>query len=229
MDKLRSLTVASAIAIALAACAQNETMPEDTTTASTTGSATAGTQQDPAAYPEAGTQQDPAAYPESESSTTASTTTPDASTSGGTMDDGSMSQAGADASATAGMTEGSVSIGLTVQSETGEPIGTVTDVLADATTGAPLYALISTEGETAAVPYEAASSMVQADALVVERSRLESAPRIEQGQLTDPAATWASEANAYWGEGEMRTASPQDAEPVSEGEPQTEQQTEPQY
>jgi hypothetical protein len=131
-----------------------------------------------------------------------------------------MSESGADASATAGASTGALAIGVQVESETGEPLGTVTDLVADPTTGAPMFVVISTEGETTAMPYSAASSMVQGDALVIERTRLASAPRVEQSELQEPTADWTSEANDYWGQGEMRTASPETAEePVPEGEP----------
>ncbi|MGQ0835722.1 MAG: PRC-barrel domain-containing protein [Gammaproteobacteria bacterium] len=115
-----------------------------------------------------------------------------------------------------------------METATGESLGTVVDIVADATTGAPLFVVISSEGEGTAVPYAAASSMVQRDALVMDRSRLESAPRIGQGEWRDPASgDWITEANDYWGQGQMRTASPepgagsseQAAEPRPEPEP----------
>jgi hypothetical protein len=131
----------------------------------------------------------------------------------------------ASASATAGAGTGSLAIGLQVESETGEALGTVTDIVADPSTGAPLFVVISTQGETTAMPYAAATSMVQSDALVIERTRLASAPRVEQSELHEPSADWTTEANNYWGQGEMRTASPDpgaSSETSSSEEPATE-------
>ncbi|MGH8286414.1 MAG: PRC-barrel domain-containing protein [Steroidobacteraceae bacterium] len=205
MDKLRSFTVAAAVAFALAACAQNETTPDETDSRTTSTSSTTT----------------PA-----DSTSPAESTTPADSSSGSMSQDSSGAAASTDTSM-AGSTA-PVAIGLKVETATGESLGTVIDIVADATTGAPLFVVISSEGETTAVPYAAANSMVQQDALVMDRSRLESAPRVDQGEWRDPASgDWTSEANGYWGQGEMRTASPepgassseQSAEPQPEPEP----------
>jgi hypothetical protein len=121
---------------------------------------------------------------------------------------GSMSQSGAEAPASASATPGAVAIGVKVEGESGESLGTVTDIVADPTTGAPLFVVISTQGQTTAMPYAAASSMLQTDVIVVESAKLAAAPRVEQSDLHEPSAAWTGAANDYWGQGEMRTASP---------------------
>ena len=182
MDKLRSFTVAAAVAFALAACAQNETTPDETD---------------------------------------------NRTASSGSMSQDSSGAAASTDTSLAGSTA-PVAIGLKVETATGESLGTVVDIVADATTGAPLFVVISSEDATTAVPYAAANSMVQQDALVMDRSRLESAPRVGQGEWRDPASgDWTTEANGYWGQGEMRTASPEPGASSSEQNAEPQPQPEP--
>jgi hypothetical protein len=100
-----------------------------------------------------------------------------------------------------------VTVGLQVQTPTGEPLGTVVEIVSDAS-GQPAFAVITAQDKSTAVPYTAAASMVQSDALVIDRSRLESAPAVAQGEWNQTTGTWATEANEYWGQGETRTATP---------------------
>jgi len=197
MDKLRTLSIAAAVSLALAACAQNQSTPDDTS----------GSQSSTASTPPSSTSSD----------TSTASTTPDSSASStsesGTMSaDSSTSESGATPPADPSMGAGAaapVVIGLQVETPTGEPLGTVVEIVADAATGQPLFAVITAADETTAVPYSAATSMVQDDALVMDRSRLEAAPHLEQGEWRDQSrGTWANEANSYWGQGETRTATP---------------------
>lgn len=100
-----------------------------------------------------------------------------------------------------------VVVGLQVETPTGEPLGSVIEIVADAQTGTPLFAVVTSEGSTTAVPYTAAAAMVQGDAVVMERERLASAPKVDQGEWRQ-AGDWTGEASGYWGEGETRTATP---------------------
>jgi hypothetical protein len=104
---------------------------------------------------------------------------------------------------------GAIAVGAQVQTPTGEPLGTVVEVVNDQATGQPAFAVITAGDHTTAVPYTAAASMVQQNAIVMDRSRLESAPHLEQGEWRNQTSgTWATEANSYWGQGETRTATP---------------------
>jgi len=100
-----------------------------------------------------------------------------------------------------------VSAGMPVQTAAGEPLGTVRDVVPDAT-GAPAYVLITvpTGGKTA-VPYSTVASLTREGTIVLDRARLQSAPRVQDSQLQDPADTrWKKQADQYWnGRGSMRS------------------------
>ena len=92
--------------------------------------------------------------------------------------------------------------GMSVQTGSGQSLGTVVDIVpgpaGDAATG---YVVIASAGGTATpVPYSSASSMVQNGKLVMDRSRLQKAPKVQQNQLEDhSSATWKKKADSYWG------------------------------
>ncbi len=103
-----------------------------------------------------------------------------------------------------------VTAGMGVQTTAGEAIGTVKDVVPNAS-GQPGYVLITTpSGGRAAVPYATVSSMTHNGKIVLDRSRLEGAPQVRDSQLQDPANTqWQRQADQYWnGKGSSRSASP---------------------
>jgi hypothetical protein len=94
---------------------------------------------------------------------------------------------------------GTVSAGMPVQTVAGEPLGTVRDVVPDST-GAPGYVLITipTGGKTA-VPYSTIASLTREGTIVLDRSRLQGAPRVEDSQLQNPSDTrWKKQADQYW-------------------------------
>jgi len=94
---------------------------------------------------------------------------------------------------------GNVSAGMPVQTASGEPLGTVRDVVPDAT-GAPGYVLITipTGGKTA-VPYSTVASLTREGTIVLDRARLQGAPRVQDSQLQDPSDTrWKTQADHYW-------------------------------
>jgi hypothetical protein len=144
--------------------------------------------------------------------------------------DQSTSTAQTDPSAPAGSTAGTdpaagaapVVVGLSVETPTGEPLGSVIEIVADASTGTPLFAVITSEGTSTAVPYTAAAAMVQGDALVMERERLASAPKVDQGEWRQ-AGDWTGESSGYWGEGETRTATPGTGTQPDQGSQQQDQ------
>jgi uncharacterized protein YrrD len=103
-----------------------------------------------------------------------------------------------------------VTSGMDVQSNSGEPIGAVVDIVLDPT-GEPAYVVVATPtGSAAAVPYSTANSMVHNNKMVMDRSKLENAPKVQQSQLQDQSNTsWQGKSDKYWGsKGSMRSASP---------------------
>jgi hypothetical protein len=92
-----------------------------------------------------------------------------------------------------------VSAGMPVQTTSGELLGIVRDVLPNAS-GEPGYVLITTPtGGKTAVPYSTASVMTRNGTIVLDRARLEGAPRIQDSQLQNPSDTsWQKKVDQYW-------------------------------
>lgn len=94
---------------------------------------------------------------------------------------------------------GGLSAGSIVQSPAGEAIGRVKDIVPDANTGDPAYVVIATRLGSVAVPYSVIAPMFQGGHVVLDRSRLDTAPRVQDTQLQDKSnATWKKEADRYW-------------------------------
>lgn len=94
---------------------------------------------------------------------------------------------------------GGVSAGSIVQSPAGEPIGRVKDIVPDAGSGDPAYVVITTRSGTTAVPYAVISPMFQNGHVVLDRSKLDSAPRVKEEQLREKDdSRWRKEADRYW-------------------------------
>jgi hypothetical protein len=94
---------------------------------------------------------------------------------------------------------GGIAAGSIVQSPAGEPIGRVKDIVPDAHTGEPTYVLIASGSGNTAVPYAVVAPMFQNGHIVLDRSRLESAPRVSDRQLQNTSdATWKTKADRYW-------------------------------
>jgi hypothetical protein len=94
---------------------------------------------------------------------------------------------------------GRISAGSLVQSPAGEPIGRVEDIVPDTRTGEPAYVVISSRSGSTAVPYATIAPMFQDDHIVLDRSRLEAAPQLRDGQLLNRSdATWKQAADRYW-------------------------------
>ena len=94
---------------------------------------------------------------------------------------------------------GGISAGSIVQTPAGQPLGRIKDIVPDTNTGGPAYVVISTRSGSTAVPYATIAPMFQSGHLVLDRSRLESAPRVRDSQLRDSSDTsWKKEADRYW-------------------------------
>ena len=94
---------------------------------------------------------------------------------------------------------GGISAGSIVQNPADEHIGRVRDVVPDANTGEPAYIVISMRSGSTAVPYPMIAPMFQNGHIVLDRSRLESAPHVSDSQLQDKSnAEWKKQADRYW-------------------------------
>ena len=90
-----------------------------------------------------------------------------------------------------------VSVGKLVQSPGGEIIGTVSDLVPNASTGEPEYVLIVTSSGTAALPFWAVSHLLRDAHFVLSPAELASAPRVGAGRDRSDAG-WKREADRYW-------------------------------
>jgi hypothetical protein len=109
-------------------------------------------------------------------------------------------------------------VGAEVVTPSGEPIAAITDVMADPKSGEPQYVVIAlvpaaAGAQSTAVPYSTATSMMRDNKLVMDRSKLDGAPKVSQSNLKDPASTaWQSESDSYWGN--TRAASKDPSKPT---------------
>jgi hypothetical protein len=97
-------------------------------------------------------------------------------------------------------TGGMVSSGMQVQSKSGESLGTVVDVV-PSSAGRMGYVVVAGSGGSATpLPYSTASSMVQNGRIVVDKSKFQGAPKVQQSQMEDKTSTaWQKKADSYWG------------------------------
>ena len=115
--------------------------------------------------------------------------------------DADMSDTARTRTAQAGMShaKNDVSAGMGVQTTAGESIGTVRDIVPNPS-GRPDYVLIAVEsGGRTAVPYAVVAPMIHDGNIILDRSRLQSAPRVQDSDLLDKSnTTWKRRADQYW-------------------------------
>jgi hypothetical protein len=105
---------------------------------------------------------------------------------------------------------GTVSAGMPVQTPAGEALGTVRDIVPNAS-GDPGYVLITTPtGRKTAVPYSTVQSVTRNGSIVLARARLEGAPQVTDSQLLNSSDTrWQKQADRYWnGRDSLQPAQP---------------------
>ncbi|HET9447921.1 MAG TPA: PRC-barrel domain-containing protein [Steroidobacteraceae bacterium] len=89
-------------------------------------------------------------------------------------------------------------VGAAVVSTSDAPLGKVVDVVFDAQ-NQPAFVVISSGGTSTAVPYSVANSMMTADKIVIDQSRLKAAPKVKQGEWRSEAnSSWKQDAARYW-------------------------------
>ena len=92
-------------------------------------------------------------------------------------------------------------VGAAVVSPSDAPLGKVVDVVFDAK-NQPAFVVISSGGTSLAVPYAVANSMMSADRIVIDQSRLKAAPKIKQGEWrSESSNSWKQDATRYWDRG----------------------------
>ena len=92
-------------------------------------------------------------------------------------------------------------VGASVVTRTNAPLGQVTEVVFDSKQQ-PAFVIISTEDQSSAVPYAAASSMMSGDKVVIDQSKLRAAPKLKQGEWKHQSdAKWQADAARYWNRG----------------------------
>ncbi|MBS0421395.1 MAG: hypothetical protein JSR66_27050 [Proteobacteria bacterium] len=97
-------------------------------------------------------------------------------------------------------TPADITSGKVVQSPEGWRIGTVREVSHPAK-GNPAYVLIATESGTTAIPDWAIIHLLRDAHLVIDRSMLNSAPRVNDDQVRAGSndGAWKQRADQYWG------------------------------
>jgi hypothetical protein len=100
-----------------------------------------------------------------------------------------------------GTSQRSELVGATVVTPAGAAIGEVVDVVFDSVSK-PAFVVIASEGKASAVPYAVASSMKSGDKVVMDQSRLKSAPKVKQGEWRSTSSeNWKGDSSRYWSKG----------------------------
>lgn len=98
-------------------------------------------------------------------------------------------------------TPADITSGKVVQSPEGWRIGTVENVVSHAASGRAAYVLIATNSGTTAIPDWAIMHLLRDAHLVIDRSMLDSAPRVNNDQVRAGSQDtgWEQRADRYWG------------------------------
>jgi hypothetical protein len=88
---------------------------------------------------------------------------------------------------------------MQVKSPSGDVLGRVASIVPSDSNRDGYVVIADLQGVAVPVPYRAASAMVQNGTLVVDKSRLENAPKVQQYQAEDgPSDVWERKADGYW-------------------------------
>lgn len=91
-------------------------------------------------------------------------------------------------------------VGASVISEKKQaPVGKVVDVVFSAS-NQPEFVVIESAGKNVAVPYSVANANMSANKITIDESRLQSAPKVKQGEWRSSKSegAWKKEATRYW-------------------------------
>jgi hypothetical protein len=94
---------------------------------------------------------------------------------------------------------GNVDSGMQVKSPSGDVLGRVASIVPSDSNKEGYVVIADLQGSATPVPYRAASAMVRHGTLVVDKSRLAHAPKVQQYQAEDgPSDVWEKKADSYW-------------------------------
>ena len=106
---------------------------------------------------------------------------------------------------------GDVDSGMQVKSPSGDLLGRVASIVPSDSNKEGYVVIADLQGIATPVPYRAASGMIQHGTLVVDRSRLANAPKVQQYQAEDgPSDVWEKKADSYWKRPAMSPDAPSD-------------------
>jgi PRC-barrel domain len=92
-------------------------------------------------------------------------------------------------------------VGRAVVTAGDAPLGKVSEVVFDSR-GQPEFVVVSVEGKNSAVPYALATSMLDGDKLVLDKDRLQAAPKVKESEWRDQSSSeWKNDATRYWERG----------------------------
>ena len=196
MNKRHMLSIVAALGLAGAACAQAQSAQEQQTpppsSSSSSGSSDPSSASSPHQQEATGTVTNPSAP---QPTTTEQSTDPSAASSPHQQE--TLRTAEAAGMSASDAANGDV-VGLEVISPAGDALGSVIDTVKDPA-GAPSYVVIASPKGNTAVPFATAASMVHDNAVVVEKSKLNGAPKVQQGDWKDTSRkSWRTEADRYW-------------------------------
>lgn len=98
-------------------------------------------------------------------------------------------------------TQRSELIGASVVTEDQATVGRVVDMVFDAK-NQPEFVVIESAGKTVAVPYSVANANKSANKIVIDETRLQSAPKVKQGAWrSETDSSWKQDATRYWKKG----------------------------
>jgi hypothetical protein len=183
MSKLHIFSIAAALGFIGATAQAQQTQPPEPSTRQTEG--TAADKAQPGATPTQGapTQAENPRPSTSQTEGTAADSTPPGRTPTGQ-----------------GAAQHSELVGAAVVSPTEAPLGKVVEVVFDSK-NQPEFVVIAAEGKAVAVPYSVASSMKTADKIVMERAKLQAAPKVKEGEWRNQSGAWKDESARYWDRG----------------------------
>jgi hypothetical protein len=196
MNKRHMLSLAAALGLAGASLAQAQSTPTPEQQMPPSSSSSSSTDPSSASSPHQRSSTGTANAPTTpESPATEQSTDPSAASSPHQQE--SMRTAEAAGQGFGDAASGQIA-GIEVISPAGDALGTVVDVVTDPA-GTPAYVVISSPKGNTAMPYNTATSMVHDNAVVVERSKLNNAPKLQQGAWKDNSSkSWRTESDRYW-------------------------------
>jgi PRC-barrel domain protein len=204
MDKRHLLSLVAAIGLVGATAAQAQSTPTPEQQLPPASSSSSSTSSDPSAAssPHQRDATGTSTAPSTESPATEQSTDPSAASSPHQQETVRTADAAGMGANDGG--DGEI-VGLEVISPAGNSLGTVVAAV-QGPSGAPAYVVIASPKGNTAVPYPTAASMVHDNAVVIDQSKLNGAPKVQQDAWKDnsnSSKSWRTEADRYWSKSGM--------------------------